>query len=39
MSKFKSVISILAIIGIVMGIIQLIEIVFGAIIMFYLALQ
>jgi hypothetical protein len=39
MSKLKSIISILAIIGIIMGIIQLVEIVFGAIVMFYLALQ
>lgn len=39
MSNLKSIISTLAVIGIIIGIIQLTGIVFGAVIMFYLALQ
>jgi hypothetical protein len=39
MSKLKSILLVLFIIGIVVGIVQVIEIFFGSIIMFYLALH
>lgn len=39
MSKLKSILFVLFITGIIVGIIQVIEIFFGSIIMFYLALQ